>query len=306
MGWAQQVPAKEENIPYLVTFSKSAETSYGDDDFTQIFFFELPEDYKKPFYVKIYDPDVGGEVDEAAGSFDSKTRFSIYGGKGCYSNKAAQNINPQGNYKSGNLLNTKTFGNDSKYDQKWYTFGPFNPTEGEYNKLTKKYVFKVIAEGTVGNDGNLYRYFLSSSKDKNIAVEGGNAFTFEYSFRLHDDGKQVSHIYPFIDKDVISVKQSNFDWDKDGGIFIYSVAVFNYRIETSGDDEWGHSTYLVKKAELGTSLDIQFKKNKLKPAKNNNVVFYVTNQYGDFLPFYTVPIGGVPEYKGKAVAKPLD
>ncbi|MCD4711267.1 MAG: hypothetical protein K8R52_10495, partial [Bacteroidales bacterium] len=34
----QPVPNVEENIPYLMTFGEDAETSWGDDDFTQAFF----------------------------------------------------------------------------------------------------------------------------------------------------------------------------------------------------------------------------------------------------------------------------
>ena len=36
---AQPVPAPDENIPYLMTFGNMAETSWGDDDFSQTFFF---------------------------------------------------------------------------------------------------------------------------------------------------------------------------------------------------------------------------------------------------------------------------
>ena len=36
---AQPVPAGDENIPYLMTFGNKAETSWGDDDFSQTFFF---------------------------------------------------------------------------------------------------------------------------------------------------------------------------------------------------------------------------------------------------------------------------
>jgi len=61
-AYTQSVPAKEENIPYLVTFGNKAETSYGDDDFTQVFFFSIPKYHKKPIYLRIYDPDVGGEI----------------------------------------------------------------------------------------------------------------------------------------------------------------------------------------------------------------------------------------------------
>ena len=41
----------------------------------------------------------------------------------------------------------------------------------------KSLVFKLVARGLSGNDGNLYRYFFSTSPTTNVAVEGGNAFT---------------------------------------------------------------------------------------------------------------------------------
>ncbi|MDC3338065.1 hypothetical protein OAW23_09345 [Flavobacteriales bacterium] len=298
--WSQAVPAKEENIPYLVTFGNKAKSSYGDDDYAQVFFFSIPKNHKKPIYLRVYDPDIGGEIDEKAKDFNTKSRFSVYGGKGCITDKEARQTSTLGNFKSGNLLYTKTFGPDLQYDKQWVTFGPFNPSEGEYSADYFGYVFKLVCEGVSGDDGNLYKYFLSSSKDKNVPVEGGNAFTFEYTFRLHDDPKQVSHIYPYIDDKVISIKQSNFDWDSDGGIKIFSVAQWSFPLQVSENDQWVTSQYQIKKQEKGKSLDIRFSKNAAKKVRNNNVVFYVTNQYGEFLPFYTVPIGGIPKFKGSA------
>jgi hypothetical protein len=41
---------------------------------------------------------------------------------------------------------------------------------------------------------------------------------------------------------------------------------------------------------------VQFVNNSnAKP--NNNICFYITNQYGESLPFYAIPIGGKPVYK---------
>lgn len=304
--FGQQVPAPEENIPFLVTFGNAAKTSFGDDDFCQVFFFTIPEDNKKPIYIRIFDPENGGENDERMGRFDSKTKFSVYGGKGCITNKDSRSTQPVGQFKSGNLLSTKTFGVDPKYDNNWYTFGPFNPLEGELSSIYGGYVFKIIAEGISGDDGNLYKYFLSSSSSSNIAIEGANSFTFEYSFRLHNDPKQVSHIYPFVDDKVTSVKITNFDWDNDGFILISSVATINYKAKVSGDDAWATSEYIIKEAEKGKSLDIQIKKNPLKPINNNNVVIYITNQYGESLPFYAIPIGGVPQFKADIKATPIE
>jgi hypothetical protein len=303
--WAQAVPAEEENIPFLVTFGKEADTSWGDDDFVQTFFFSIPFDQKEPFYIRVYDPDCSGQFDEQKGEFNTFTRFSFYGGQGCVSNDDSRSVDPVGNFKSGTLLASKTFGQRGDYDGQWYTFGPFNPVEGERSDKYGGQIFKMIAEGIRGDDGNLYRYFLSTDAEKNIPVEGGNAFTFEYTFRLHSDPWQTSHVYPYIDDEVLYLAQANFDWDTDGFIRIYSVVTFAEQLETSGDDHWSTSKYTVKDQERGKSLDIQFTKDSNQKVNNNNVVFYVTNQYGDLLPFYTVPIGGIPRYQGKAIARPV-
>lgn len=303
ISFSQPVPTVEENIPYLVTFGQEGDIKWGDDDFCQIFFFIIPKEHTSPIYFRVYDPDVGGEIDELKGEFNTKTKFSIYGGLSCYSDKDARSTDPKGNFKSGNLLASKTFAVNAKYDQNWYTFGPFNPSEGELISKFNGYVFKVVAEGISGDDGNLYKYYLSTEQNSNKSIEGANSFTYEYTFRLHDNPKNVSHIYPYIDENVISVKQSNFDWDNDGDIRIISVTKNLVKSETSGEGDWVHSVHKIDKEEHKTSLDIQFRKNPLKPIKNNNVVLYITNQYGELLPFYTTPIGGVPQYKGSIGVK---
>lgn len=293
---AQPVPAEEENIPFLVTFGAKSLTSWGDDDFSQTFFFVIPKDNLTPIYIRVFDPDTGGMHDEQKGEWSTQMRYSVYGGKECITHPDASSTDPVGNYNSGNLLGSKVFGESSRYDNQWYSFGPFNPTEGEWAPKFGGYVFKVICDGITGDDGNLYRYFLSSKSDENVPIEGGNAFTYEYTFRLHNSPDQVSHIYPFIDDKVISIKQSNFDWDNDGIIKIVSKAKPGLEISTSGENEWKHSEHKIVEREHNSSLDIQFIKSK-NAIQNNNVVIAVRNQYGEFLPFYTVPIGGIPKYQ---------
>lgn len=305
-AFCQPVPAEEENIPFLVSFGNQAERSWGDDDFCQIFFFKIPTDFKQPIYIRIFDPGCGGEIDEANEAFNTLTRHSVYGGVGCITNEDARGTDPVGEYNSGNLLAKRTFGSKLTYDNKWFTFGPFNPSEGELTNKYGGYIFKLITEGIKGDDGNLYRYYLSASPDSNVPIEGGNAFTFEYTFRLHSDAWQTSHIYPYIDDKVISVKQSNFDWDSDGFIKVRSIVTWGDILTTSGDNDWAQSTYKVKDKERGKSLDIQFIKDNSLSVNNNNVVFSLRNQYGELLPFYTAPIGGVPVFEGQMKAIPLD
>ncbi len=294
---AQPVPAGDENIPHLMTFGPKAGTSWGDDDFSQTFFFLVPKSLTQPVYIRVFDPDTGGSIDELNGIFDSKMNYSVYGGKECYSHKDAMETQPTGNYKSGNMLVSKTFGEQPTYDQKWYTFGPFNPSEGEFVPKFDGYVFKIICDGVSGDDGNLYRYFLSTDPEENKAVEGANAFAYEYSFRMWDDTKEVSHIYPFVDDRVISLKLSNFDWDSDGFIRTVSVARKGQLSKVSSEDNWVEDEFKIFDDEKNTSLDIQFIKRTDPPVKNNNVVVSVRNQYGELLPFFVIPIGGVPKYK---------
>lgn len=301
---AQPVPAEDENIPFLVTFGKDAHTKWGDDDHCQIFFFVIPKDFKDPIYLRIFDPDCGGAHDEKNGDFNTTTKFSVYGGPGCISDDDARGVDPTGNYRSGNMLGSKTFTDDSKYDSDWYTFGPYNPGEGEFAPKYGGYVFKLICQGIKGDDGNLYRYYMSTRSDRNIPVEGGNAFTFEYTFRLHSDPGQVSHVYPYIDDQVISIMQYNFDWDDEGYIKLVSVASVGEFLKTSTENTWASSRYVIRDSERGKSLDIQFRKDDNRIINNNNVVFYVRNQYGELLPFFTIPIGGVPRPQGEVAIKP--
>lgn len=291
---AQQFPGEDENIPFLVTFGKTAPTSWGDDDHSQSYFFVIPETQKDPVYIRVFDAECGGENDEMKTAFNTRTKFAVYGGKGAFTNEASIKPDPVPGHDAGTLLDAKTFATDAKYDNQWYTFGPFNPTEGELVSHQGGYIFKMITTGVSGDDGNLYKYFLSTKADRNVPVEGANAFTYEYSFRLPNK-VSVCHIYPYVTQDVIAVQQHNFDWDSDGTIRIVSVAKKGEPVRMSSEDNWADSRHEIVDEEKNTSLDFQL--IKTKAVRNNNVVFRVTNQYGKAMPFYSAPIGGVPKYK---------
>ena len=295
---AQPVPGVDENIPFLVTFGKNAKTSYGDDYFYQIFFFSIPRDYTQQFYIRVFDPDCGGEHDELIDEWNTRTMFSVYGGIGSdpEQHEEARGLEKGMNYKTGNLLQSRTFGNDARYDNDWYSFGPFTATQGEFNERWNSYIIKIICEGVSGDDGNLYRYYLSRDANSNIPIEGANAFTYKYTFRMWNDTKSISHIYPYIDSGVVSIRQSNFDWDDDGRIVVASRYKRGVEVPVSGDDNWERSFVPIEPAEVNSSLDFQFHKRQGELVRNNNVVIMLQNQRGDALRFYSSPIGGVPVY----------
>ncbi len=294
----QSLPGMEENIPFLVTFSKEAEKSWGDDDFCQIVFIVIPKSQTSSVYMRIFDPEVGGKCDENRGGFNSSTKYSLYGAD-CYSKISGENKDPIGNYKKGNVLFSRSFSSDTAYDNKWYSFGPVNPAEGELIPELGGYVFKLIIEGSTGDDGNLYKIFLSNKSTLNSKVEGGNVFVYEYSFRLNAD-RSTTHLYPYVDANTIAIKQYNFDFDDDADIKIISMSNPAFSVTASKDNEWKESSFTVTEKDKNTSLDVQIVKTG--NARNNNVVFSFTNQYGKSMPFYAIPIGAIP--KKSIVVKP--
>ncbi|MGI4865587.1 MAG: hypothetical protein ACRYFZ_16825 [Janthinobacterium lividum] len=294
---AQAVPNPGENIQFVITFGPKADPAWGDDDFTQTFFFLVPQGQRQPVYLRVFDPDCGGTLDSQKGSFDTQTTFSIYGGPGAHSGDGARDPRPSLKPKAvtGRLLQEKTFGNDPQYDGKYYTFGPLNPLEGELVDEFKGYVFKVVARGTAGNDGNVYRYYFSTSPTASIPVPGGNAFTYEYCFRMPPALKESTvHLYPFVNDRVVSIKQSNYDIDGTAKLNVFSVSKNGQAATASGDKQWASSVLPITEKERGLSLDMRLTSTMKTP---NDMQFYVTDQYDTALPFFAIPIGGPPRYR---------
>lgn len=293
---AQEVPSPQENTPYLVTFGQNSDHAWGDDDFSQTVFFMIPKSQTSPLYLRIFDPETGGELDEIDAGWDTKMKYSVYGGKGAYSDKDARNVNPVGNYKSGVLIESRVFASDPSTDKKWITLGPFNPVLGEMIPELDSYVFKLVIDGMNGNDGNLYKLFLSIKPDQNVNVEGANAFAYEYSVRLQSEANSIAHVYPFADDKVASFNIRIFDFDNDGQVKLYSSVKNGHPVKTSNDNEWSESKHAIKNEERNKCLDLQIIK---KGDYKNDVVFYITNEYDMPVPFFAAPLGGVPRYKYK-------
>ncbi len=63
----------------LVTFGPRAPASKGDQDFRQVVLIRVPATAPQTLYLRIFDPDVGGSLDEPNGPWNTHTRFALYG-----------------------------------------------------------------------------------------------------------------------------------------------------------------------------------------------------------------------------------
>ena len=84
---------------------------------------------------------------------------------------------------------------------------------------------------------------------------------------------------------------------------VVSVARRGMGLELSGEDVTSEARFQILDDEIGKSLDFRFYKRKDFLVKNNNVVITIENQYGENLPFFGAPIGGVPVYKPRITVK---
>ena len=56
----------------------------------------------------------------------TRMKFSVYGGLQSCSHQDVKRANMDGNYDSGTLLVSKTFGNDAQYNKKWYVITSYS------------------------------------------------------------------------------------------------------------------------------------------------------------------------------------
>ena len=135
-------------------------------------------------------------------------------------------------------------------------------TEGDYNEKWKSYIFKIVCEGISGDDGNLYRYFLSRDANTDLPIEGANAFTYEYTFRMWNDTKSIAHIYPYVDTGIVSIKQEILTGMTTGRFWLFQLINREFRFRYPMKMTGRISTIPVEQAEIGKSLDFQFHKKQ--------------------------------------------
>jgi hypothetical protein len=76
LGWSATAEAQE--APLVVTYGPNASTAEGDPDFREVIFLSVPDGLEDRLYLRVFDPDTGGEHDlvyEAAD--DTQMRFTL-------------------------------------------------------------------------------------------------------------------------------------------------------------------------------------------------------------------------------------
>jgi large repetitive protein len=106
-GLSGELAAQEE--PLSIVYGPSAGTKEGDHDHRQVIFFAVPADLSDRLYLRVFDPDIGGDHDLIYGDGeDTETTYTLFGGQGAYSGASGLDAAPQ--LEAGQVLAEDRYG----------------------------------------------------------------------------------------------------------------------------------------------------------------------------------------------------
>jgi len=278
----------------LVSTFGTAATSpgNGDNDQVQVIFLEIPDTFTQT-HIHIFDPDVGGALDEQqGGGWDTATTFSLYGGDDAYTDPAARQATfattADPGISSGDFIISQTFAVSDTLNGTWHFFATLNRDQGEV--VGNKRVFKLSVVGANGgDDGNLYNVALStSSSSPSEAPAGGRVFAYSWTFPLASDSPR--RLYPYVPQGTAFFEQYNWDMDDPAGTMtlltpIRSIAVPGSDI--SGNGVGASSRYRVDAIEYGATWTVTMVFSF--PGLWNDLAFWVEDGAGAGLAIFTRP-----------------
>ncbi len=294
---------------YLGTLGAELVTSAnnGDDDQVQVLFLEVTDGWSGPLYVRIYDPDCGGTLDQQNGLvWDTPFTFTVYGGAGAYTFPDARSAHPGAGVHSGVALATAVFTQEASLDGAWYSMGPFYAADGEL--VGGKRIFKLgvvagpsppFTSGILFADLNLYNVAFSTSPTANTPPAGARIFAFSWTFVIpQNTSLNPPRMFPFVGANVATMVQHNWDYDNLGGVAGITMTTPSREFtvpggNVSGDGEEKHSGHAVLDTERDTTWAIRCWAQPLSVA-DNLVTFWATDQNGTPLAIFARSTNGAP------------
>lgn len=251
--------------------------------------------------MRVFDPETGGQNDLLKGDADTEVTYTLYGGQGAYWDGNLDNNKAFGN---GTMLDSVIIGPQSESDNSFKTLFITDPRKGEYRTDFDAYIFRLECQGQAGDDGNVYKVFLSTDSHRNIPVEGAISFRYTNSLLLRD-APETGHLYPYMETSIQRIEGTIHGLEPDQDIIMFSRERRGQLIKTVSTREHTFS-FEVLEEEKGLSLDFQF------PARTGNsfqqrqsIFINATSQSDYYVPFYSSPIGVVPRFVPDVSVEPI-
>lgn len=285
----------------LVTYGPEANTREGDDDFVQVVLIEVPAEHPGPLRVRLFDPDAGGDLDVfyGWGSFDTATRFTLYGGPGAASAPGLRGADPAPEeIHAGSELASRAFADDPSTDRQWVTLAEVTPEQGE--KIDERRVFKLVIEGVAGNDGNVFD--VDVVDPDGAPVPGVRLLSYEPT--IHHETKTRTAEVRILPSGNTRLFVHSFD--AAGADLRIETRYRTLPADTSGQNKWSQSELELTEEEQDQMIALAF--GGRAGEIPNDATLYLADENGVVVPI-ELPISLiVPNRRPKVVTsvRPLD
>ncbi|MEJ8473672.1 PKD domain-containing protein [Roseibium algae] len=279
--------SKPIDVPLLVTYGAEAPTREGDPTHRQIIYIEVPKTLKQRIYIRLFDPDTGGDHDLLYGPANTQTRFILFGGEGAFpENPSSGRDVSDAELTSGSLLTEKTYGDSTRFDNQWTNFAFVSPDQGE--ELGAKRIFRLVVDGAEGNDGNLYGVAVSLKDKRQVDVKDAKLFSYAPTIRVPDTDT-LTELRFTAPETATRLAIDNFDAAH--GKVALTTAFRSVPLTPSGQDEWRSDQIELAIDELGKPAAITLSGGHEIP---NDATFFITVRTDKLLPLDLPPFNWVP------------
>ncbi len=281
LGWSAAAEAQE--TPLSVTYGPKASTAEGDPDYREVIFLSVPDSIQDRLYLRVFDPDTGGDHDLTYGvPDDTETRFRLFGGEGAYSGAVSGGPEPgPEQLAAGTALGERVIGASPALDDRWQTLFSALPEQGE--AVGGRRIFRLQVEGTAGDDANLYAVTLSLRDRRNLDPDGLEIVDLAPTVRV-PDGQHVTELRFAVPADALRLKVRNFDAANAEISFV--TAFRSVPVAASGQNAWRESEIELQPDERGQTAALVFSGGEELP---NDATFQVIDQAGQALPIQLAP-----------------
>lgn len=245
---------------FFGVFGQDAPASRGDNNHSQLIYIDIPEFETRPVYLRIFDAEVGGYLDERHGTFDSETRFIVLGG-----NSAARIHGGQTDFQKSpyiyndfsddDIILDRTFGVDARFDGRYYNMGAL-PLEKGFRTLDGYRRFVFASLGIKGDDGNFFDFVLSHDPDDKVEPNDYRMFAYDLTMRTPAQRSFVGQIrIPVEGREKIYLSTFGIN---NAPISVLIPFQEERPILSSGSDDWVTNEILIPNPELIESIGLNF------------------------------------------------
>ncbi len=262
-----------QQVVNFVTYGADGNPREGDNDFKQVFFIQVNENRDEPIVVELFDANCGGNIDKVfKHKYDSKFKFSLYGGSKVYTAETTiDGIPSSSNMYKGKLLKQLIVTNEADYENNWTFFASINKREGEL--VNGFYYFKVIVEGLSGDDANIFNIRAVSKNKEEIRI-------INFAPTIHLNPRMAAIRLRFNSGENSKIKIENFDVDR-AKISFLTPYRDGIKLSSSGNGNWKSNFINLLKFEKNEICAIQFGPGK---KYSNDAIFQVTGEDGKLIP----------------------